>query len=234
VPSIVCEEKHMGSRAVVIVCRDESAALRRFAVSGDGIAVTRTGRRFFEDSKLEAEFLAIVRAGMTRAGLWDELKTDWICLDCELMPWSAKAQELLRQQYAAVGAAASHALPVAVEMLRAASQQVEGLGPLLGSFGERLGMANLFVDAYRRYCWKVESIADYKLAPFHIMATEGATHTSKNHLWHMQTLKRLAEACDGLVIATGHLEVDLTDEKSLASGVAWWEELTGRGGEGMV
>ena len=47
--------------------------------------------------------LSSVRAGSPAeaAGLWDELRSDWLLLDCELMPWSAKALELVRQQYAA-------------------------------------------------------------------------------------------------------------------------------------
>ena len=35
VPRVVCEEKHMGSRAVVIVCRDEEAARKRFGTRSD-------------------------------------------------------------------------------------------------------------------------------------------------------------------------------------------------------
>ena len=108
IPKVICEEKHMGSRAVVIVCRDERIAEKRFGVVGDdiGVCYTRTGRRFFDDPKLEAQLLNIVRESLDAAKLWNELSTDWICLDCELMPWSAKAQELLRRQYAAVGSAA--------------------------------------------------------------------------------------------------------------------------------
>jgi protein phosphatase len=89
VPRVVCEEKHMGSRAVVIVCRDEDAARKTFGVTGEGIGIcyTRTGRRFFDDSKLERDFLNHVQAATTAAGFWDEFKTDWLCLDCELMPW---------------------------------------------------------------------------------------------------------------------------------------------------
>jgi protein phosphatase len=45
-----------------------------------------------------------VRDAADRSGLWDELQTDWLALDCELMPWSATAQELLQRHYAAVGA----------------------------------------------------------------------------------------------------------------------------------
>ncbi len=105
----------MGSRAVMIVCRDPAAARRRFGVldGGAGIIYTRTGRRFFDDRALEAAFLAEVRAACEAAGLWEEFATDWACLDCELMPWSAKAQELLRQQYAAVGAAVRAAVGTA-------------------------------------------------------------------------------------------------------------------------
>jgi len=105
VPRVVCEEKHMGSRAVVIVCRNGDAARRRFGVVGEGIGIcyTRTGRRFFDDARIEKEFLDKVREALDVAGTWEQFQTDWICLDAELMPWSAKAQELLRQQYAAVG-----------------------------------------------------------------------------------------------------------------------------------
>src|SRR3954470_10063724 len=109
VASVLCEEKHMGSRAVVIVCRDEEAARRRFGVTDDGFGIcyTRTGRRFFDDRALETAFLAEVRAALDGADFWTEFATDWACLDCELLPWSAKAQELLRGQYAAVGVAAT-------------------------------------------------------------------------------------------------------------------------------
>src|SRR5206468_9358372 len=89
VAKVVCEEKHMGSRAVVVVCRDEDAARQRFGVVGDGpgICFTRTGRRFFDDKVLEAEFIGKIQAAISGAGLWDEFQTDWVCLDCELMPW---------------------------------------------------------------------------------------------------------------------------------------------------
>lgn len=97
-PRVLCEEKHMGSRAIVIVCRDEAVARERFGVTqgGVGIIYTRTGRRFFNDAKLEAEFLARVQSALTAADVWSALATTWVCLDCELMPWSAKAQELLK------------------------------------------------------------------------------------------------------------------------------------------
>jgi protein phosphatase len=236
VPTVICEEKHMGSRAVVIVCRDEEAARWRFGVqdAGIGICVTRTGRRFFDDPALERQLLASVEGAMNAAGLWEELSADWVCLDCELMPWSAKAQELLRQQYAAVGAAAGAALPEAVALLRQASGRTEDIQPLLEKYAARETMAAQFVDAYRRYCWPVHSLADLRLAPFHLLASEGSVHVTRDHVWHMQTLARLCAAGDGLLFTTPYKIIQVTDGESVAEGVAWWEELTGRGGEGMV
>jgi protein phosphatase len=237
VPTVICEEKHMGSRAVVIVCRDEDVARARFGVEGEGIGicVTRTGRRFFDDVALDAEFLSTVRVAMDTSGLWEELSTDWVCLDCELMPWSAKAQALLKQQYAAVGAAASAAMPRAVSALERAAAHTEGLEPLLEKYRTREEMTRQFVEAYRRYCWPVSGLSDLRLAPFHILAAEGATHTDKDHVWHMSMLARLCGGDESdLLLATPHRQVDLTDAASLAEGAAWWEDLTGRGGEGMV
>jgi protein phosphatase len=119
VSRVICEEKHMGSRAVLIVCRDEAVARRRFGVRDEGIGIcyTRTGRRFFNDQALETALLARVHVALEATGLWERLSTDWLCLDCELLPWSAKAQALLRQQYAAVGSAARAALADAVAVL---------------------------------------------------------------------------------------------------------------------
>jgi protein phosphatase len=236
VSNVVCEEKHMGSRAVVIVCRDEDAARRRFGVIGDGIGIcyTRTGRRFFDDPAVERELLGLVRGALDQTGFWENLKTDWVCLDCELMPWSAKAQELIRQQYAAVGAAASGAVPEAVEALQSASLREIDVAALLERYRQRRDLVTRFVESYRHYCWPVESVKDLKLAPFHVLATDGAVHVDKDHAWHMQTLAELAAADCGVLIATPHRVVDVTDPASEAEATAWWEQMTERGGEGMV
>ena len=233
VPSVVCEEKHMGSRAVVVVCRDDDAALKAFGVTGEGIGIcyTRTGRRFFDDEKIEREFLDHVQAAVTSSGLWDEFKTGWLCLDCELMPWSAKAQELLKHQYAAVGASAHASLGAEVSALEQAAARGLDVSELLTSTVSRRQLVDDYIEAYRRYCWPVNSVNDLKLAPFHLLATDGAVHTDKPHTWHMERLARLA---GGIIIATPFHVIDLTDPNSEAEGVRWWEELTGRGGEGMV
>ncbi|HWR16452.1 MAG TPA: polynucleotide kinase-phosphatase [Terriglobales bacterium] len=236
VEEVICEQKHMGSRAIVIVCRNRDAALKRFGVVEDeiGACYTRTGRRFFTEENFEHEFLRRVRDAITAAGLWDELSTDWICLDCELMPWSAKAQELLRQQYAPTGAAARAALTEVIDTLSLACQRQPEVQPLLDRYSQRKQMAEQYVDAYRRYCWPVHSLSDLKLAPFHVLASENMVHTDKDHLWHMQAAHRLAQSDVGLILATPYRTVRLDDHASEHGGVTWWEELTAEGGEGMV
>ncbi len=239
---VVIEEKHMGSRAVVIVCQDAEAARQRFGVNGPrdgtedlGICYTRTGRRFFDDADLERALLQRVQRAVSQAGLWDELATSWLCLDCELMPWSAKAQALLRDQYAAVGSAARHALSEVVAVLDAASAVYgDGASQLRQTFEQRRRMADRFTAAYRHYCWPVAGIDDLKLAPFHILASEKAVFASRDHQWHMETLARLCAADERLLLATPFRVVDVNDEAETADAIEWWSQLTGRGGEGMV
>jgi protein phosphatase len=235
VETVLCEEKHMGSRAVVVVCRDEAVAVRRFRVDSSGGAVfTRTGRQFFGDRGLREAFLDLLRRAISRAGFWEELSTDWLALDCEIVPWSLKAEELLRSQYASVGAAATSALRAAiVELESAAGRGIEITGPLERQ-RERLTMAERFVEAYRPYCWPVSSLADIRVAPFQVLAGEGETYFDRPHAWHMATAERLVAADRDLIRTTGNVTVDLADEASCGRAEAWWEDLTGSGGEGMV
>jgi protein phosphatase len=236
IAQVVCEEKHMGSRAIVVVCRTEEVAQTRFGVIGEGIGIctTRTGRRFFDNPHLESEFLERIRFAADKSNFWNELETDWMILDCELMPWSVKAQELIRQQYAAVGAASRASLSDTVNLLQKTVEQNPEAEVLLARFQSRLKAAEKYVAAYRQYCWKVESIADFRLAPFHLLATEGKTYFDRNHIWHMETLQKLCAADDALLLATNYKVITLTDEASVEEGTNWWLEMTGKGGEGMV
>ena len=235
VSEVVCEEKHMGSRAVVVVGQDASAIERRFGITGEGAGAcyTRTGRRFFEDPGLEMEFLEHVRKGISDAGLWSELGTDWLVLDGELMPWSLKAQELLREQYAAVGAAAWTSLTVAAALLRQAADRGIDAADALDRVADRLGLAELYSNAYARYCWPVTSLTDIQFAPFHLLASEDRLHTDKDHPWHMNVAARLHEASPTLFLSTQYKVVRLNTSDE-ADATRWWEKLTGKGGEGMV
>jgi protein phosphatase len=235
VAAVVCEEKHMGSRAVALVCRDLAAARARFGAPGDatGAVWTRTGRSFFKPGLTE-ELLAGLRAAAESAGLFDELDTSWLLLDAELLPWSAKAEDLLRHQYAAVGAAARTALPAAVgalEMAAAAGLDVEAL---LDRTRVRAANAEAFTAAYRQYCWPTDGLDGVRLAPFQLLASQGATYQDRPHVWHLNVADRLVAAAPELIAPIRSLQVDTTDPDSVAVATAWWEDLTAAGGEGMV
>lgn len=236
VQQVICEEKHMGSRAVVIVCKDEDAARRRFGVEHEGIGViyTRTGRAFFSDESMEQVMLVQIADGLERSGLWSDLQTDWVCLDCELMPWSAKAIELIRSQYAPVGAAGVAMLSALQTLVEQADREGRKFTGLHESISNRLASVRSYRKAFAHYCWEVSSLADIRLAPFHLLASGGQVHTDRDHTWHMGQLARLAEALPGLVIATPNRVVNLADEASCESAINWWTSLTQAGGEGMV
>jgi protein phosphatase len=237
VGAVVCEEKHMGSRAVVIVCRDEAVAIERFGGaprSGIGVCYTRTGRPMFPEGGLERTLLERVADALTRAEFWDRFETSWFCLDCELMPWSAKAQELLVDQYASVGVAAKVSLELAAGAVKQASARGVELPALGADLDRRLTAVNRYVDAYRRYCWPIQTVDDLRLAPFHILASEGTVHTDRSHVWHMEQASLLAAAGGPLLVGTPHRVVQVGDEGSEQEAIAWWTELTAAGGEGMV
>ena len=235
VTRVICEEKHMGSRAVALICRDAATAARRFgAPAGEtGAVYTRTGRSFFPP-ELTEQLLGRLRSAVTQAGLWDELGTDWVLLDCELLPWSAKAVDLLREQYAAVGAAARSALPAALRGLEAAEATGIDVSALLERTAARAKNAGAFTDAYRRYCWPVDGLDGVGVAPFQVLATEGTTYHDRDHGWHLSVADRLVDAAPDLIRATRHLVVNTEVPESVSDGIAWWEQLTDIGGEGMV
>ncbi len=232
VTRVVCEEKHMGSRAIAVIARDQDAAMRRFGV-GDGttgVVYTRTGRSFFDDT---TELVSRLRAAA--APLFQSLDTDWLALDCELLPWSAKAIGLIKAQYASVGAAARHALPEALAALEAAAARGLDVSALAGRTRQRLADAAAFRDAYAAYCRPANGLGGLDgitLAPFQVLACEGrALALTEPHGWHLAELAKLG---GDLITPTRHRFVDLSSERERAAAVDWWLELTAAGGEGTV
>ena len=239
VASVLCEEKHMGSRAVLLVCRSSADAQARFGLPGPGAIWTRTGRPFFAASQhspsLAATLIELLRAAAEKAGLFDELGTSWLLLDAELVPWNVKAGSLLRDQYAAVGAAALASLPAAVSVLeQACARDLPEVGALLQRTRARLANAEAFTAAYLRYCWATDGLAGVRVAPFQLLASEGAVYHDRPHLWHLGLADRLAAAEPDLISTTRRVEVGTGDPASVAAATRWWEDLTAAGGEGMV
>lgn len=212
----------MGSRAVLWVGAD-----------GSGVVHTRTGRAFFEPPRRRA-LLARVADAVSAAGLWSGLGADRVMLDAEILPWAEKAGVMIRDQYARVGAAAVTALPAAVAALSRAAERGVDVTDLLRSTTARVGTASAFVDAYRRHAQPSAGPLGVQIAPFQVLASTTETFETRDHLWHLDVADRLVAADPDLFRSTRRLVVDTGDETSTARGVAWWEELTGDGGEGMV
>jgi protein phosphatase len=244
VVDVVCEEKHMGSRAVVLLARTADGARRRFGLtSAAGAVWTRTGRAFLGDD-LTAAFVDRLRAAADACGLWETLDdADWVLLDAEIMPWSAKALELLRRQYAAVGAAGRAALPAALRVLETVAGRGIDVADLLARTRSRSEDVEAFTAAYRRYCWPTEGLAGLRVAPFQVLAAGSSDETARppartfhhlDHLWHLALADALVAADPDLVAPTRRLVVRTDDEPSVTRAAAWWDELTSAGGEGMV
>jgi protein phosphatase len=232
--SVICQEKHMGSRLTAVVAADAPSAAKRFGVAAEGALYTRTGRRFFDDPAVEGEILSRVRAAIESAGLWTELATDWLLLDCELMPWSAKAEPLLRNQYASVGAAAHVALAAEAQALAASAARYPELAATVESTALRAAAAEDFRAAYRRYAWETTGVEGLRLAPFHLLASENQVHTDKPHVWHLEMASRLAAADAGLLFRTPSRTVDVGSADSITEATTWWQVSTEQGMEGMV
>lgn len=235
-PQLVLEEKHMGSRAVIVLCRDDEIARNRFGTVTDeaGAIFTRTGRAFFSERNTSDALLDRLRQAVDKAGLWEELKTDWLVLDAEIMPWSAKASSLIEQQYQPVAISSHAGLTTALDAAARAMERGIDVASLHQRLAVRLERANKYAKAWQPYTWSVKGIDDLRVAPFHVLASEGAVHFDKNHHWHMGLARKLIETGDAIMTETRWRNVALEDEASCNAAIAWWEELTASGGEGMV
>jgi len=234
IAQVVCEEKHMGSRAIIALCQTAQAARSRLGISGDetGAIWTRTGRSFFSDAAMTEGLLARLRTSVETAGLWEELQTDWLLLDAEIMPWSAKASSLIESQYGPVAASSAAGLRFGCDALARVSARGVDVTDLRARFDDRVTRAAKYATAWAPYVWPVVSVDDLKVAPFHLLASEGRVWFDHDHIWHMSLADRLAT--EGVVARTTWRSVDLADAGACAEAVSWWEMLIASGGEGMV
>ena len=231
---LICEEKHMGSRANIVIVKDQETARTRFGINDGttGMIYSRTGRPFFKDQQLCDAILDRLRNALDDINFWEEHQTKWACLDCEIMPWSTKARDLLTGQYAPVGAAGELYTSAAMDLLgKSRHPELTDLSSRIESQQENV---RRFRKVYRPYCWDTPGLDDYKIAPFHLLATESAVHTDQAHTWHMNFNDALTKADPALFQSTQSKAVDLNHPSSVTDAIRWWEELTANGGEGMV
>ncbi|WJZ00469.1 Bis(5'-nucleosyl)-tetraphosphatase PrpE [asymmetrical] [Corynebacterium hansenii] len=248
VKEVVCEEKHMGSRAVAVLHRGSPESSYLY---------TRTGRSI--DGPRVRELITSVLASADASGLWTEGNegggtaghaphgepADVAVLDCELLPWSFTAMDLIRDDFAGPAAAGESSLSLAAAAFSEANHVIDGpdagkAAAVAGQIEERLGELGAFRDAYRSYSAPAE--APVQLAPFAVLAVGSRLTATRPHRWHLGVIDRLisasSEVCDGSPQDSPFRETRRmfasTDPDSVDPVTAWWLDLTSAGGEGMV
>ncbi|ANF95839.1 polynucleotide kinase-phosphatase [Paenibacillus bovis] len=233
VTRLVAEKKHMGSRAIVLLFRDEHAAVPYVGRPLAGTIYTRTGRAFFQ-TELEQMVIGQLRDDLVRAGYFDRYATDWVLLDTEIVPWNLKARELIASQYAHVSEAADMDRSYILKRLHTARAEGREVDDWITECTARQTNADIFRETFQKYCWDTEGTEGLRIAPFHILAHSSGSLMDRSHEWHMQHAAELA-AYSSLFMPTEYRVMDIdNDPDSEQELIRWWIEMTEDGHEGIV
>ncbi|WP_019913350.1 polynucleotide kinase-phosphatase [Paenibacillus sp. HW567] len=230
VETMVAEKKHMGSRATLLLFRDEQAAVAYVGRPTLGTIYTRTGRAFF-DKETERNVLSRLNTDLHRADYFTRYNTELLLLDAEIIPWNLKARELIATQYAHVAEAAELDRGHLLKKLREAGNAGRDVSGWVQEMEGKLKSARIFREAFQQYCWDTSGLDGVRIAPFHTLAHSGQTFFDHTHLWHMEHGRELAKLSplfmetEYRVITCGADDADV---------IRWWEELTEDGHEGIV
>ena len=223
-----------------LVCRDAEAAAGRFGASagatGRGLHPHRPAvlRRRADRG---ARWTGSARRPTT-AGLFDELDTDWLLLDAELLPWSAKAERAAPRpvRRRRRGRPRRAARPRSARWTQAAAARPRRRRPARRGRRPRRANADAFTAAYRRYCWPTDGLDGVRAGAVPAARRRGrGLPRPAAPRWHLGLADRLVAADpDADRAPTRRLCVDTTDPARSRPATDWWEELTAAGGEGMV
>ena len=231
---VICEEKHMGSRAVVLLTRDPSRfdapdRLARRRPHAHRPAVLRRG----DDRQT---FLDAARRRRERRTLGGARRRTGFSFDARAAAVVAQGGSMIREQYAtrrsrrdrraARGRCARSSRPPRPRSRRRRPSRAHAIAAR--------EIAEAYRDAYRRYSPPVSGLDGVQLAPFQLLATEGASHLGQDHAWHLAIADRLAEADRSSSADPADRGRPRRRPDSEAAATTWWEELTAAGGEGMV
>lgn len=230
---VICEKKHMGSRAVLCLFKDREAGVEYFGKPTLGSILSRNGVRFFTK---ENEENLLQRLCFELAPYFEQHRTKFILIDAEVMPWNLKASGLIDKQYALTAHAAIADRTTRLKALEEfAENHSTDISEEIQIAKQKLDNANSFQKAYEFYCWSADSqtMSGVQIAPFHILAFSNESHFDKDHVWHMEQSKYLSELST-LFVTTEHCIVTLEDDKQIKDATTWWEDMTSNGHEGMV
>lgn len=230
IDKMIAEKKHMGSRGILLVFKNEAVALKYIGRETLGVINTRNGRTFFQ-KEIEHEILQRINKGLTDNDYYQTYNTDFVLLDAEIMPWNLKAKELINSQYAHVAESAI----LDRSLLRAKLEKVEKINKelenWLAEYVTLLDNAHVFKEVFQKYCWDIEDINQIQIAPFHVLAHSKETFFHKPHTWHMEMNRQFAKMIK-LFVETEFMLIE--DTSSEVEVIKWWETITRDGHEGIV
>lgn len=228
VEQLIAEKKHMGSRAILLLFKDKSAATKAVGTPMDGIIYTRAGRRFF-DKETEMKVVRQLTDELKEKNYFEVYNTDFVLLDAEIMPWNLKAKELIRKQYAHVSETAMLDRSKLVEKLTTA--HYTDVSDWLMEYKDKLKNAEVFKEVFQKYCWSVDGLEEIQIAPFHVLAHSNRTFFDKSHRWHMEMNRQFAEQSSLFVETEYKVISGPQDDEDI---ISWWETMTKEGHEGIV
>jgi len=230
---VVCQKKHMGSRAYITLFKNKEVGKRYYNRPSLGSILSRNNAKFF---KQEEETIVLTKLSEDLQPYFEEMKTDVLVLDTEILPWNLKAKGLITRQYGLTSNAAIHKRKTHLERLLSFQKNRKvDLSEEIHQAKHLLENAEKFHKAFTYYCWDndVQKLEGIKIAPFHVLAFSHKTNFDENHVWHMVQGIRLAELSE-LMIQTEHKVVNLQDEQAVEETTNWWLDMTAEGHEGMV
>lgn len=228
IETLIAEKKHMGSRAVLLLFKDKESAKKSIGYEMEGVIYSRSGRRFF-DKITDQKIVRELNEELTQKGYFDKYETDFVLLDAEIMPWNLKAKELISSQYAHVSENALLDRKKVLEKLN--DSEHVNVKNWIVEYEEKLTNANTFKEVFQKYCWDIEGTDAIQIAPFHVLAHSNETFFHKPHTWHMEMNKEFA--ADSSLFVTTEYKI-ISDALSEQEVIAWWEEMTINGHEGIV
>ena len=228
VTKLIAQKKHMGSRAVIFVAKDKCVAKQMLNVESLGVITTRTGRPFFNEQMTDKMLQAIV-AELLAKNYFEQHNTSYVILDCEILPWNVKAEDLIHKQYTAV---AENALMDRTHLLRKlqATNDLD-VQQWINDYKGNLRNAARFDAVYKNYIWQTTDLEGIQIAPFHILAHSDETNFDKTHGWHMDIAKQLAHNSRLFIETEYRIMETEADEQAV---IQWWLEMTEIGHEGIV
>lgn len=205
------QEKHMGSRCVIVIARDRMIMKNIFGIDAIGFTQSRSGRQFLNDND-EKRFIEILYNRIEENNLWNILG-NWIVFDGEMLPWSYKAEGLIRDTFLATSCA--------IQSKQAQEDYVD-----INKYD-----INAFQKACMNYASPYKTFDDLEYAPFHILVSEKIKGYTMDHQWHMNIISHLRGR---YIRMTKMIHVNLEDTSSQKQATNMWTDLISNGCEGMI